>query len=386
MAVIEQREHQQKDKEGNTKLVKKYKATVTVKGFQRTSKTFDRKTDAQDWAQKIEYEYKNQLSFGESAYRTKTVREVLERYSQSLKQSNPARHKIVQPQLDWWNARIGEIKLGELSKDLILRQRDKIKDKHVKGNPDASKVSNSWANRVMGMLSRALNVATEEWGWLAKNPMEGIKKFPEPAGRTRFLQDDELERLLTAARLSDNADMEAVIVLAVTTGMRVSEIRKIRIKDVDFELRKILLPTSKNKKPRLLHIADPALALLQKIKDRAQPGQQYIFASPQDVSKYCDFRRAWRTIIKRSGLEDFHFHDLRHSAASFLAMHGAGLHQIAEVLGHSSFQVTKRYVHLIEKNTSSIVEATAAKVFKNEKKSQTEKTDGLEESVGLAKF
>ena len=367
MAVTEERIITRKDKSGNLKTYKRYKSTITLKGFPRVSKTFDRKTDADAWGTKTEYEMKHQLSFGPSHHLTKTLEDVIDRYLDDLKQTNPKRHRDVTPMLHWWKERIGKTRLGEVSTDLILRQREYLKTRHVKHDPKRPKVSNSYVNRVTGALNRVFNVACNEWKWIAKSPMDGLKKLPEPPGRTRFLQADEIDRLIEAARKSENKDMEAVVMLALTTGARSSEIRKIRLKDVDFSLKTILLPTSKNKKPRVLHLVEPALSLIEKAYKNAVARQIYLFCSPHDITAPNNFRTAWRTVIRNSGLTDYRFHDNRHSAASFLAMHGAGLHEISEILGHSGFGVTRRYVHLLQNKMRGTVEETARKVFKDGK-------------------
>lgn len=367
MATIEVRKYQYKDKNGETRTGEKYKATVTVTGFPRTSKMFERKTDARDWANKTEYEFKHQRSFGHAHHKQKTLNDAIRRYEQSLKLSNPKRHKQVWPMLEWWGKKIGGAKLSELTKDQIILQRDRLKTNHVRNNPKLPNISNARVNRCMATLSRVLTVAADEWDWIAKNPMLGIQNLPEPSGRTRFLQDEELNQLVAAAKQSENPDMYAIIVLAITTGARRGEIERIRFKDVSLTQKKILLPITKNKKPRMLHLVEPAYSLIKAIYERPRPDcQEYMFASPFEASRHNCFRRAWNTAVRRAELKDFRFHDLRHTAASFLAQHGAGLHQISEILGHSSFQVTKRYIHMIEKNTVAIIESTAAKVFSHD--------------------
>jgi integrase len=69
-----------------------------------------------------------------------------------------------------------------------------------------------------------------------------------------------------------------------------------------------------------------------------------------------DIRYAWEQARTRAGLEDFRFHDLRHSTASYLAMSGASLVEIAEVLGHKTLQMVRRYAHLSEAHTAGVVE------------------------------
>ena len=74
-------------------------------------------------------------------------------------------------------------------------------------------------------------------------------------------------------------------------------------------------------------------------------------------------REAWTFAVQRAGITNFRFHDLRHSAASYLAMGGASLAEIAEVLGHKTLQMTKRYTHLTESHTRGVVERMNQAIF-----------------------
>ena len=76
--------------------------------------------------------------------------------------------------------------------------------------------------------------------------------------------------------------------------------------------------------------------------------------------------RAWGNAVERAGIANFRFHDLRHSAASYLAMNGASLAEIAEVLGHKTLAMVKRYAHLTEAHTKSVVERMNRAVFEKE--------------------
>lgn len=80
----------------------------------------------------------------------------------------------------------------------------------------------------------------------------------------------------------------------------------------------------------------------------------YVFIGP-NKTRFYDLKIAWEGAIKRAGIIDFRFHDLRHSAASYLAMNGATSHEIAEVLGHKSLDMVKRYAHLCETHVSQVV-------------------------------
>lgn len=360
MATIEKRVW-----ESNGKKEIRHKATVTVKGFPRTSKTFERRTDAVKWAEKTEYEYKNQRTFGEAHFADKLTSEAIERYTASLKLTNPARLREVGPIMAWWKQQIGHFKLNDVSKDQLYRYRDQLKAVHVKGNPKLGTLTNARVNRYMAALERLYNVAITEWEWLAKNPLAGIAKLPEPAGRTRFLSNEERDALFKAAEHSENLHLRVIIMLAITTGARRAEIENIQLKHIDLVQQKILVPITKTKRPRVLRLVEPALSHVQEMAKTGCP-DDFLFSNPSTPHKPNGFRRAWNTALKRAKLKDFKFHDLRHTAASYLAQHGAGLHQISEILGHSSYHVTKRYVHLIEKDTMTIIEKTASKVFRND--------------------
>jgi integrase len=88
----------------------------------------------------------------------------------------------------------------------------------------------------------------------------------------------------------------------------------------------------------------------------------FVFPS-RNGKKPFDIRRAWEAARKKADIPDFCFHDLRHSAASYLAMNGASLAEIAEILGHKTLSMVKRYAHLSEAYTAGVVARMNAKIF-----------------------
>lgn len=354
--------YEKREQEHNGKKVTKWKVTVTIKGFPRSSRVFERRHDAVRWAEKTEYEFKNIRVWGAAHHANKTMAEAIDRYVTNLRMVNPARMKEVGPIMDWWKGQLGHFKLCDVSKDQLYRCRDQLKASHVKANPKLGKLSNARVNRYMAALERLFNVACAEWDWIAKSPVGGIEKLPEPTGRTRFLTEDERDKLLEAVQKSENRQLYTIVLLAITTGARRGELERIQLKHVDVANQKILVPITKTKKPRILRLVEPALSQVIAAMGKRAP-DDFLFASSIKPNQPNFFRRSWNTAVKRAGLKDFKFHDLRHTAASYLAQHGAGLHQISEILGHSSYHVTKRYVHLIEKDTMTIIEKTASRVF-----------------------
>ncbi|MCK5662109.1 MAG: site-specific integrase, partial [Thiotrichaceae bacterium] len=88
-----------------------------------------------------------------------------------------------------------------------------------------------------------------------------------------------------------------------------------------------------------------------------------LFPSKAKHDKPMDLRAPWMTALEKAKIEDFRLHDLRHCTASYLAMNGASLAEIAEVLGHKTLQMVKRYAHLSDGHVSSVVESMNSKIF-----------------------
>jgi integrase len=129
---------------------------------------------------------------------------------------------------------------------------------------------------------------------------------------------------------------------------------------MDLKRGTITLHDTKNGERRTLHLTGIALELMrQHIRRIDSP---FVFPDPTGT-KPASIREAWEHAVKRARIEDFRFHDLRHSAASYLAMNGASLAEIGEVLGHKTLQMTKRYAHLSESHTRSVVAKMNAAVF-----------------------
>ena len=106
-----------------------------------------------------------------------------------------------------------------------------------------------------------------------------------------------------------------------------------------------------------------ALELLRERSKVRRIDTELVFPGRIDPSKPVDLRSPFETALKRAGIEDFRWHDLRHSAASYLAMNGASLAEIAEVLGHKTLAMVKRYTHLSEAHTAGVVERMNARIF-----------------------
>jgi len=214
----------------------------------------------------------------------------------------------------------------------------------------------------MAALSHVLSVAVREWEWLDTNTAHRLRKLKEPRGRDRFLCEDDCARLLVACRTSCNPSLHDVALLAISTGMRRNEILSLRFNQLDVQRGVIYLYDTKNGERRGVPLAGPALAAMERRMQTRGDDGDLIFAGQTGVTPF-DIRKPWYAALKATGLVDVRFHDLRHTAASFLAKEGASLVEIGAVLGQQSAAMTKRYAHFAQTHLRSVVENMNRQVF-----------------------
>lgn len=187
-------------------------------------------------------------------------------------------------------------------------------------------------------------------GWV--HPCRGVEQRKEAGGRTRFLSDDELARLLAACRLAKWRRLYALALVAVTTGCRRGELMSLRWADVDLDRGLVHLATSKNGDPRAVPLTP---AVVDELRSFAGAPAALVFASQKSATKPYAFDAAWSAALESAGIEKFTFHGLRHTTASYLARGGASLHQVGDLLGHRSVVTTRRYAHLVTADRSALV-------------------------------
>ncbi|MCC6598015.1 MAG: site-specific integrase [Alphaproteobacteria bacterium] len=332
-----------------------YRAKVRIKGQPPQSATFKRLTDAREWAKQIEVDMKNGLYFKKTQARKRTVAEVIDRYIEYLRLEHPRRLETTDHMLEWWKKKLGHHFLSGLSEDMISEAMSGLLKQQVPNREKGQTYTKATVNRYKSALQTALSMAVSPWGWMEHNPAQSVKSMKESPGRTRFLSKDELARLLRCCRESEGKYLYSIVVVALSSGARREEVRSIKWEDVLLDEGKIILRKTKNKRHRTIHLAHRALQEIRKRSDDKGRDDIYVFPSEKGPDKPIDFRTAWRTVLKNSSIKDFHFHDLRHTAASYLAMNGATPSEIAEVLGHQSLSMVKRYAHLCDSHTATVV-------------------------------
>jgi len=341
-----------------------HRVKVRIKGFPAQTATFERRTDATKWAQSIESAIRENRHFKTAEAKRHTLAELIDRYIKGVLSAKPKSARDQVRQLEWWKEKIGSYALSDVTPALIVENKNKLLEgvtvRGTQRNP-------ATVVRYMAALSVALTHGVKELGWLDDSPMRKVTKPKESRGRVRFLSDDERARLLKACKESSNPFLYPVVVLALSTGMRQGEIMGLTWDVVDLNRGRAILHETKNGERRAVAITGHALEELKELSKVRRIDGKLLFPSkentPQKPQKPMDLRTPWETALKKADIQDFHFHDLRHTAASYLAMNGASLAEIAEVLGHKTLQMVKRYAHLSEGHTARVVESMNQKIF-----------------------
>jgi len=179
----------------------------------------------------------------------------------------------------------------------------------------------------------------EEWEFIPVNPAHGVKPPKLAPGRVRYLQPGELRVVLEVAP----AWLRPIIALAVSTGMRRSEILGLRWLDVDLNGGRVLLSETKNGESRIVYLNRLAIQTIESlpVSEKTKPaGLLFPGLQPEWVSV------AFSRLCRRLKIENVHLHDLRHTAASWLRMRGADIHSVALLLAHKDLRMAARYQHL----------------------------------------
>ena len=336
-----------------------YRAKIRLKGFPIQSASFERLHEAKKWAQETESLIRNGKYFKIAEAKKRTLANAIERYVKEILPKKPRYYKNPLLQLRWWKQKIGEHALMNINPALIAECRDKLKQTITnRGKPRAA----ATVNRYMAALSHVFTTAIKEWGWVETNPLFKVSKMKEPRGRTRFLSEEERAKLLAACHNSRHPYLYLVVVLCLSTGARKMEILGLKWKDVDMERKVITLHETKNGERRLLPLAGHALELMQEHAKAIDIKGGLVFPA-KNKNRLTSIRATWEKALKNAEVENFKFHDLRHSAASYLAMNGASMAEIAEVLGHKTLNMVKRYAHLSEAHTAKVVESMNRRIF-----------------------
>lgn len=280
-----------------------------------------------------------------------TLDRALEHYRDTVSVNNKG-WKQEKVRIEWWRKQpLAKRRLSEITAEDLQA--------HVGKRMAAGKANNTVRNEVF-LLSALFTTAAERatkdgWGLALENPVDHIELPPPPPPRKRRLEDAEHDgdehkgeeaRMLSALRAGpDGEEMATICVLAIDTGMRLSELLDIRVGQVKRtrEGRYIERPDSKNGHPRkvvlTIRAATTLDGLIAALPEDAAPDRRLLRLDDKQV----DYR--WRLARKAAKVTGLHFHDLRHEGLSRMAEKGLNLGELMEQSGHRTAQVVARYLN-----------------------------------------
>lgn len=264
------------------------------------------------------------------------LRELLARYLEDYSKVNKVSHST-----DLFRAKtLGDFIGDKLASDVTPHDLERYKAHRRQSLHGGEPISVATINRELGLLKAVFNKGVE-WSLVKENPVKRIRFFSEKdRARTRYLSAEEKGRLLAAA----SPELRRILVVALKTGCRYSEILGLRWADIDSVSNTLMLRKTKTKTIRHIPLHPDVVEALNSLPRRGE----YVFADEngERPNRSSWVRSQFEGAVRHAGIKDFHFHDLRHTFASELVMKGVDLKTVSELLGHSTTRLTERYAHL----------------------------------------
>jgi integrase len=263
----------------------------------------------------------------------------------------------------------GKVRIDDITPFMIERYKSKRKKeiqamKKNRGKDDRD-ISFASINRELALLKHFYTMAIK-WHKIDKNPVLGIKMFPEKK-RGRYLTEYEIERLLKACEKSKNPMLKNIVITALNTGGRLREVLYLKVKDIDFNIPMIYFEHTKNggrgEVPMNDYLKD---TLREHLKDHQH---EYLFCNV-DGRPFDRITVSFKNALKVAGIKDFRFHDLRHTFASQLAMNGIEGRTLQELGRWKSPEMASRYIHLSPLHKMNAIN-TIGVLFKNKHETST---------------
>lgn len=310
-----------------------YQVQIRRRGLPPQVRTFPSLKEAKIWARAVESSIDAGKFIDPAPLRKTTLREIFQRYRTEVSPTKKGHHSEVLRLQALERSPLGDLTLLDVSAPAIAAYRDGL----LRAGRKPSTV-----NRALNLVSSVLNHARREWALQVENPLKDVRRPPAGPGRDRRLLPGEEERLFAELARARNSWLVPLVGLALETAMRRGELLALDWSRVDLSRRVAHLPDTKNGRPRGIPLSPRALEILAGLQGEA-PGQSgRVFKTSAEALKLA-FQRA----VKRAGLDDFRFHDLRHEAISRLAERGdLSILEIAAVSGHRDLRMLQRYTHL----------------------------------------
>jgi integrase len=293
------------------------------------TRTFTLKADAEKWARAVESQIDRSGSDGYLNPRSNlTVGDLLYRYRKAVTPKKRGATSESYRLGVLLRSSLAEIRLTSLKPFMIAEYRDKRLEV----------VQAATIRRELSILKHCFNIAHKDWGiHIDPNPLQNITVPIVKDARSRRLEEGEFTRLLKGSQKGRTQSLESVIILAVETGMRRSELLGIRWDNISWQAHTVSIAMTKNGSPRTIPLSAKAIEILKTIPRT----NERVFPLTGN-----SIRLAWERLKRRVGIENLRFHDLRHEAISRFFERGLSVPEVALISGHNDLRMLYRYTHL----------------------------------------
>lgn len=232
--------------------------------------------------------------------------------------------------------KFGARRLNQVSRLQILNFQSELAESSL-----AAASVNHHIKLIRHLFNRAI-----EWGMVDENPAKHMKMLFEDNKREKYMNDEELQRLLGVLKTDHRRSVCLIALFLLSTGARLNEALSATWDNVDLEKRAWLIEAtnSKSKRSRSVPLNDSAIEVLNQLDTKGD--FEHLFINKRTKKPYVSVHKVWDEIRKKAGLPHLRIHDLRHQFASFLVNGGSTLYEVQQILGHSAPIVTMRYSHL----------------------------------------
>lgn len=350
-----------------------YTACIKIKGAEPLYKTFAKKTDAQEWASSMETKIRENMNFPKRALQRMTVADLIDKYTENeLPKKKQRAQSDMSRALKWYKNEIGHLYLSSVNSSVLVDCRDKLSRKKkevpmVNGKIKITDetVSPATVNHYMAYMQVVFTYAVNELDIMQINPMSKVKKLRLNNVRKRCLEQKEITKLLNACK-EESYELFLCVLIGLLADARKSEILKLTWKDVDFERGLFYFLDRKNKQDINVPIHEYLLEELKSYKQSGivrHIGKDYLFADANGNPKESLIGKLFPKVVKKCGIEDFRFHDLRHTGASWQAMSGVSQTITQKILGHKTPAMTNRYSHLKDEGLRPVINEVGNKML-----------------------
>jgi len=339
----------------------RYRMHVNLKGHPHATATFGKMSEGKIWVERVQAEMRSNKYFKKPEAEKRYLYQLIDRYIDEIMPTKPKSAPNQVQQLKEIRQEIGHLRVSDVTPAILCKLRDDLLKVYT---PRGGTRSNATVVRYLSILSHVFIIANKEWQWMDESPMDRVKRPKEPRGRVKYLNAKERAIMLDECKKHEIKCIYPVVIVALATGMRKNEILRLRWEDVDLDRGKIIIQESKNGYKRSLALTGKAKEVMIEWHSGITVFSELVFPSLRDPQnkpqKVCE---KFRGIVRRLGMKDFRFHDLRHCAASELAMTGATLLEISHILGHRNHTTALRYAHFADNHSDSVIDRMNKRMF-----------------------